>query len=830
MDQGPFLWDKTLLFSKTNQHILMSIQTLTSTCYHCGNPCDEELLWLEEKSFCCQGCKSVFTILSQNNLCDYYSIEQAPGVRSKFPYSENKFNYLDDEAIQSKLILYRDETLSKVQFHIPTMHCSSCIWLLENLFKIHEGIKRSRVDFIKKKIDISFQTNVISLRGVVELLASLGYEPAIHLEDIEGKIKKETDRTLLYRIGVAGFCFGNIMLISFPEYFGLDLASKIYMSKLFGYLNFSLALPVFFYSAQDYFKGAWSNLKHKVISIDLPLAVGILVMFLRSAYEVISQSGPGWFDTLAGLVFFLLVGKWFQQRTFETLSFERDYKSYFPVAVNVRQSDGLEPSVPVNQLKIGDRIIIRNNELIPADSILLSGNAQIDFSFVTGEQLPIQKTIGEIVYAGGRQKGETIELEVMRLVSQSYLTSLWNNELYAKNRASSIETFQQKISKYFTIGLFLLAIMSAIYWFIFNPNLAMPAFTSVLIIACPCALALSSPFATGNAMRLLGKNKFYIKSNDVIEQMAHINRIVLDKTGTITQSSESKIEYHGRELSDHEQKIIYSMVKHSLHPLSRKLAEKYYQIKAFEFQSYEEVQGKGINAEIAGSRIRIGSDNFAGKHMPKESSGFHFLTTRVHLEIDGTWIGVWMFQHGYRKGLKDVLKRFQKMHYKLSMVSGDNASEKSVLKTIFPLQSELLFEQLPEQKMQYIEQLQSKQEKVMMIGDGLNDAIALKAAQIGISVTEDTAHFSPASDAIMEASVFEKLPDYLSYCKSTIRVIHLSFAISLCYNFIGLSFAVSGNLSPVIAAILMPLSSVSVIAFTTLSTYLYARKFKIVGI
>lgn len=797
---------------------------IITSCYHCGNDCEEEVLFLEDKTFCCQGCKSVYTILSQNNLCDYYSIENTPGIRNKAPISDKKFAYLDDALIAAKLIQFKDDRITKVQFHIPSMHCSSCIWLLENLFKIQEGIHRSRVDFLKKKLDITFHHQQLSLREVVELIASLGYEPAIHLEDIEGKVKREIDRSLLYKMGVAGFCFGNIMLISFPEYFGLDIASKSYMSKLFGYLNMSLAMPVFLYSAQDYFKGAWNNLKHKVISIDLPLAIGILMMFGRSSYEVLSGNGPGWFDTLAGLVFFLLIGKWFQQRTFETLSFERDYKSYFPVAVNVRQMDGSEPSVPVTKLKIGDRIIIHNNELIPADAILLSGNAQIDFSFVTGEQVPVAKTIGEIVYAGGRQTGETIELEVMRAVSQSYLTSLWNSDLYAKNRASRIETFQQTISHYFTIALLLIAFGSAAYWLVFNPSLALNAFTAVLIIACPCALALSSPFATGNAMRLLGKNKFYIKSNDVIEQIARIDTIVFDKTGTITQSSESGLQYKGRELTEEERNSVYSLVKNSVHPLSRKIYEQLQGSTSLVLDEFEEIQGKGLRGIFTGQEIRIGSDTFIESALPVSVKQDTFLTTRVHLQIGREYIGTWYFRHGYRVGLKNVLNQLRLFRMKIAMISGDNASEKAVLKTIFPADTELLFEQLPEMKLAYIEQLQQSKHKVMMIGDGLNDAIALKAANIGISVTEDTAHFSPASDVIMEAGVFEKLPQFIAYCKRSIRVIHMSFVISLCYNLVGLSFAVSGTLSPLIAAILMPLSSVSVIVFTTLSTYFYARK------
>ena len=487
-----------------------------STCYHCGDAC-EEIIHFEEHEFCCVGCRNVYELLSANNLCDYYNLETTPGISQRNPVARNRFNYLDDEKVQQKLIDYKDNSITKSTFFIPTMHCSSCIWLLENLYKIEKGVHSSRVNFLKKTVNITFSTDGLTLRKLVELLTSLGYEPAINLNDIETQVKKGVNRRLSYQIGVAGFCFGNIMLISFPEYFGLDEFTRNSFSRLFGYLNFGLSLPVFLFSAQDYFKNAYQGIKKKFISIDVPLALGIFVLFFRSVYEVFSHTGIGYFDTHAGLVFFLLIGKWFQQKTFDTLSFERDYKSYFPVAVSVLK-DNEETTMPVNALNIGDRILIRNQELIPADSILLNGDAHIDFSFVTGESNPVEKVLGEIIYAGGRQVGQTIELEVSKKVSQSYLTQLWNSDHFAKENESRIQTFQQTVSKYFTLILLIIAFGSATFWLFVNPTLSMNAFTAVLIIACPCALALSSPFALGTAMRILGNNRCYLKSAGVVEQ------------------------------------------------------------------------------------------------------------------------------------------------------------------------------------------------------------------------------------------------------------------------------------------------------------------------
>lgn len=793
-------------------------------CFHCGDACLDVEITHDEKSFCCHGCKTVYDILHDNDLSYYYDLEKTPGISPQ--EIEGKYDFLDNQTIVDKLLEFNDGNMQIVSFVIPSIHCSSCIWILENLNKLSPSIKSSQVNFPEKTIRISFSSEENSLKNLVILLSRIGYEPYISLDD-SNKKEKSVNRSLIYKLTIAGFAFGNIMFLSLPEYFETSEFWLDQFKPFFRWLMFAFSLPVVFYSASGYFTSAYKGLRSKILNIDVPIALGVAVLFIRSTIDIVMDLGTGFFDSLTGLVFFLLLGKFFQQKTYSYLSFERDYKSYFPIAVTrlFKNEEGktVEEQAEVYTVEKGDRLLIRNNEILPVDAILIKGNALIDYSFVTGEAEPIAKQSGDKLFAGGRQQAGIVEVEVLKPVSQSYLTQLWSNDIFSKDKSSIFESLTDSISKRFTLTLLTIAFIATIFWLVIDPSKAFNVFTAVLIVACPCAIALAAPFTLGNVLRIFGRENLYLKEASVIEQMAKLDTVVFDKTGTLTTNQKNLITYEGVALSCKEKQLLTNTLRASSHPLSRSLYSILDKNDIQTLDEFEEEVGKGISASFNDNSIKVGSYEFVGSN--DETITEVKNKTTVHISANKVYKGCYVFNSEYRSGVAEVFKKLGN-DKEVIVLSGDNEGERERLESMLPKGVKLHFNQKPNDKLNFIKSLQQQGKRVLMIGDGLNDAGALKQSDVGFVISENTNVFSPACDGILEASNFNKIADYIDFSKRGIRIIKWAFILSLFYNLIGISFAVTGNLLPVVAAILMPLSSISIVVFTTVITQYIGKKLR----
>jgi Cu+-exporting ATPase len=802
---------------------VVSATTTGGGCYHCGAPLRGVSIPVKEKRFCCQGCKIVFELLAESGLTGFYNLGGSAGVRVAKTVRQGEFDYLDEMVVRERLVDFSDGAITRVTFLVPSMHCVACVWLLENLFRLHGGIGETKVNFPRREVFISFENSRIRLSELVSLLSSLGYAPELKLSDLETGPAPRVSRRMWLQLGFAGFAFGNIMLLSISSYLGLDAFSGPGFRRLSGWISLAVAAPVLFYSAADYWRSAWTALRLRMLTIDVPIALGIAALAAWSAHEVYVGRGVAYLDSLAGLLFFLLCGKLFQQITYDRLLFDRDYKSFFPLSI-LRKKAGREEQVSISQLRVGDRLIIRNGELIPCDSRLITGAAVIDYSFVTGESEPVGKISGDPLYAGGRQTGGVIEIDTVKTVSQSYLTSLWNQPAFLKERGPGLDTVTNRYSRRFTKVILAVAIGAAIFWWFADPSRSLVSFVSVLIVACPCALALAAPFTLGTAQRVLSSHKVFLKNPAIIETLAQVDSVVFDKTGTLTASADGVAVFEGVALGEQEQAWVFSLSRQSHHPCATAITRVLDRGKAALASSYfVEIPGSGVCGVFEGHEVWLGSAAMFATRGIAVGDAKHASGSVVYVAIDGCHRGSFRITSGLRPDTSKLIKQLSR-NLEISLLSGDNEKEQGRFRKLFGEGSRLRFNQSPMNKLGFIRELQESGKKVMMVGDGLNDAGALRQSDVGVAVVESVGAFSPASDVILSADMVPRLHEILKFAENSVGVVRASFLISSLYNLVGIGLAASGLLSPIICAILMPVSSVSVVVFACCATRWMGRR------
>lgn len=792
-----------------------------AACTHCGDACGTDALQHAEQPFCCAGCVSVYQILREHNLLDFYAIDADAG--QKQDKAKSDYAWLDVPKLAERVVSYREETRWQVSIELPAIHCASCLWLLERLPHIFPAVYQCRVDFGRKRANIAFDPTRLSFRQLAEHLAAIGYPP--HFSGKAAEEAPRPDRSTMYRIGVAGFCFGNIMLLSFPEYFGLSAALGAdagaragWMEAMLRYLLLGLSLPVLFYAGVPFLTGAREAFKARRVTIDVPIVIGMVALFGRSLYEIVASVGPGYLDSFSGLVFFLLIGRWFQSNTFDRLNFDREYEDYFPIAAYRESPAGQPEAVASADLQVGDVLLVRPGQIIPADGTLLNEKTcSIDYAFVTGEAEPKASTAGQSVFAGGRATAEALKIAVTKTADQSYLLGLWRDS--ANTREEEPVAPSEKLISAFTIGLLLIAASTFVYWVRADPSVAYRAAVAVLIIACPCALALAAPFAYGTLQRLLAGHGYYFRSSASLKRLLKTTTYVFDKTGTLTQSQQAyELDFMGGEVVEHTQ-VALGLAAQSSHPKSRVvhalLSEAKPGLRPANIGGVREVTGQGLLVEFQGRVYRLGSADFCGL---AEKGTYLTVDGEPYLKLNNTTVRL-------RPGISELLGKLDRPE-ETWLISGDNQPEGAFWDSFFA-RGKSRFEQSPFEKLRLVERLQSDGKFVLMVGDGLNDAGALRAANVGLAVNEHESTFNPACDGIVQADKLPLLAQVLKVGQRLRFVLWATYGLAFAYNLIGLSYAVTGTLSPVIAAVLMPVSSISIVVFATLGAHLVEKMTKV---
>jgi Cu+-exporting ATPase len=788
----------------------------TAVCRHCGDPCaGTDAIVTADGAFCCRGCETVFSILKAHDLGGFYACEIPPGLSQKTAAARDGslFAALDDAAVARRLVIFDDGQRARATFQVPAIHCASCVWLLERLWRLDAGIVRTEVDLLRRAVVVDFDPGSTTIRRIAEQLTALGYEPAITVEDATSA-PPAARRRLYLQLGVAGFAFGNVMLFSIPRYANgapLDPAFQ----HLFDALNLFFALPVLLFSASDFFRSAWNAIRMRTMALDVPIALGLIALFGRSAADIALGRGEGFFDSFSGLVFFLLVARLFQMKMFERIAFDRTYRSFLPLTVRIERGAELI-AIPLEQLRPGDCIVVRPREIVPADAVLLdAGEAgrggAIDYAFTTGESTPVPVEVGEVVRAGGRAAGSTLRLRVLREVSHSDLARLWQNPVFGRQKPRWLTNVNAAFGTWFTVAAVVLAIAGAIAWWPDAAGSASVA-TAVLIIACPCALTLSAPIALGTAAACLGRSGVYLKDPAVALDLSRIDTVVFDKTGTLTTAGAAPVvEIEG--IGARDWPLVRALAAASAHPASRAIAAAecdgastpdYRDLTA---TAVREVPGQGVRGLVAGVPIAIGRAEFVAREARAPIDGPDAVTF-VAAGCARGWVRIGATS---RPGIDEAARAVAGAH-DVFLLSGDHDGGQGMWQALFGARAR--FRQSPDDKLAFVRAARSHGRRVLMIGDGLNDAGALAAADVGMAVSDETACMTPACDALVRGGRLADLPRFLRYARRARQVVALCFIVSIAYNAVGLAFALRGALTPLAAAVLMPISSLTVVGLS----------------
>lgn len=698
-------------------------------------------------------------------------------------------------------------SLTTQRWVLPDMHCVQCVRSLETLPERMEGVWKSEVHFPSKSVRVSFDPARITEDELETQFRTMGFPPLPHHDASTTHIH----RPLIARLAVAGFAFGNVMMMSLADYVGGPTFRDSGFEYGFKVWSMVLTLPVLLFSAAPFFQRAWAGIRQRSMNLDMPVALGILTLTAQSLW----MDGLGYFDSLAGLVFFLLLGQWYQNRSQARLMREHSLDEWLPVKVTQVQEDGQENLVPLAALNAGMTLRLLHGEIVPADGRLTSPEATLDLAFLNGESMPKTVKSGQTIQAGSRNVGASFHLVVDKAVNQSELMRMWNSEAFQKDLRSTLLTPIDEVAQHFTWVVLTLATIGWLAWWP-DVTMAWTVFASVLIVACPCALALSIPFAYGATARHLASRGFFLKHVDVVERFAQIHDIVFDKTGTLTTSSTFTVQWHpAADMSPMAIEAAVSLANQSAHPLSRALVSwSDVGVAKVPITSYRECPGQGLEGQIQGRTWRLGSAAFTGSSVPRSAEG-----TWVHLACDGQTQGAFFLTRPLRPDAAKLLQTLKEQGHPLHLLSGDGDGEAPRFVTWFGSEH-MHFQQSPQAKMDFVDRL----DQVAMVGDGLNDAGALRKATLGLAVADQLYAFTPSADALVEASSLGNLPEAIALATSARTTVKLLLAVSVAYNLVGLGFALQGWLSPLVAAVLMPLSSLTVVVLALTRANLAANK------
>lgn len=791
-------------------------------CFHCGLPIPAnyhqtlEVLG-KEREFCCVGCYSVAETIVNNGLTDYYQFRTEQAIRPDQELPPELVAF-DEEDIQAEYLVSQNESSSTGQSSSiillsESIRCSACAWLIERTLRKLPGVTGVQVNVAAQTINLQWQPESIELSKILKRLHQLGYAALPYKPEQALAINAKQQKSWLRRLGLAGLGMMQVMMYAVGLYLGAWDDVNQQHGHFLRLVSFLIATPVLFYAGFPFYFSAIQSLRQLRLNMDVPITLALFLAYGASIWAVITQSGEVYFDSVTMFVFFLLIGRYLEFRARQQVS-EKVYKGQNSLPVYAEKIENEQTQgkmVSLKKLQQGDEILIRPGATVPIDGELISEQAEVNEAMLNGEFLPRQKHQGQMVMAGSVNTHQGIRLKVSGTLDNSYWAKLLSMQEAALLEKPRIGLLADTVARYFVLFILLLAATVAWYWLRHEPQEALWITLSVLVVSCPCALGLATPIAMTCGALAHNQRNVLIKGQHFLQNTSHITDVIFDKTGTLTEGAfvVDKVELFSEQSKQDVLAIIAALESQSEHPIAQAFYE--YQNNEVTATNIKNHSFAGVSGSIKGDAFYFGNRQFI------ESCGGLFEQVESQSENAGLWLynGQRLLAHvqltdKIRAQAKAMVKQLKAKGYRLHILSGDPSQQTELLANQLGIES-WANGMTPEQKLSYVKSLQSNGARVMMVGDGLNDAPVMSAADSSVAMAKASDLTRTTADAYLLSENLLDIPFILKKSHQTQSVIKQNISWALIYNAVMIPFAAMGYIPPYLAAIGMSLSSIVVV-------------------
>ena len=795
-------------------------------CNHCHLSFDEKIMIKEnDLNFCCGGCQSVYHILKSENLDSFYEKLGNKTIKAPLQVSNDDLSKFDSENFLNSYTTITKDGFVQIDLILEGIHCAACVWLNEKVLYDTKGVVEANINFTTNKARVVFNSDILKLSDIIKKIRSIGYNAYAYDSSIADKEASKAKQDYFVRIMVAVVCTMNIMMLSVAKYTGFFTGMSIEVKNMIHLAEFILATPVLFFSGFVFYKGAYFGLKNRIVNMDLLVSSGATMTYVYSLFVLFGAKGESYFDSVAMIITFVLVGKYLEvigkKSAIDTLD---KIKSTLPLEAIVVK-DGKKETKALNLVQVGDLIELKIGEKVPVDGKIISGNASFDESSLTGESIPVYKKTGDNIFSGTLILDSTILFEVVKDFKNSTFSSIVTLLEDSLNSKPKIQTLANKISRRFSLIILSIAFITFLVWYYFGLDLgfyfegvnqferSFITAISVVVIACPCALALATPMASLVGISELAKKSLLFKEAKFIETIANATTVVFDKTGTLTKGEleVSFVEFFNKD--ERSINLLYSLLDSSNHPVSiavKRYIKENFEVSNVSLEDIKNIEAKGLSARYENIEILGGNEALLKEFDVKINIHLNSKFTQYLFCIDKKIVANFELKDELKDDAKELIEYLKEQNIESIMLTGDNNFVASSIAKELEI-SNYKANLTPKDKADFIKDLKNSGKTVVMVGDGVNDSVALASSDVAIAMGNSADVSMMVSDVVMLNSKLKSLKDAFIISKKTYKHIKQNLAFSLIYNTITIPIAAAGFIIPLFAALSMSLSSLVVV-------------------